>query len=58
MRREEVSQLENKAYFAELYAKEHNLSEEDLEQSTLIRKMPVEIIKFHIPKTGGIVSSI
>ena len=57
MRREEVSQLENKAYFAELYAKEHNLSE-DLEQSTLIRKMPVEIIKFHIPKTGGIVSSI
>ena len=28
------------------------------EQARLIRKMPVEIVKFHIPKTGGIVSSI
>ena len=57
MRREQLNELETKAWFGEMYAKAHRLSEEDLEQSNLIHKMPVEIVKHHIPKTGGIVSS-
>lgn len=51
MKKEQITELENRAWFAERWAKEHDLTEEDLVMSTLIRKMPVEIVKFKIPKT-------
>lgn len=48
MKREDYTEREIQAYFAERYMKEHDLSKEDAELMNTIRKMPVEIVKFHL----------
>lgn len=51
MRREDQSARERQEYFAKKYWKEHGMDEKDAELTMLIAKMPVELIKFKIPKT-------
>lgn len=48
MRKEDQNERERQAYFAERYYREHELSEEDAELMLLIRKLPVELVKFKL----------
>lgn len=52
MRREDYTALEVKARLGELWMKEHSLTEEDVALDEMIRKMPIEIIKFSLPRGG------
>lgn len=51
MRREDYKEREIQSFITERYKQEHSLSDEDLEMDALIRKMPIEVIKFRIPKS-------
>lgn len=49
MRREDQSVRERQEYFAKKYWKEQGMDEKDAELTMLIKKMPVEIVKFKYP---------